>query len=126
MSKLKQVVTLNAREEVIVRAFFVETELHKMLPSWDQVHVHNIIAPYDDVKICMYHAGAQEFDLDPSTVTACAIRGIRARDVLDTLLSMDKDGVPVVTVDHNEIYAPAYTHMDALQYAVHLVVNKAQ
>ena len=50
----------------------------------------------------------------------------QGRPVTKTTRKYDKDGVPVVTVDHNEIYAPAYTHMDALQYAVHLVVNKVQ
>lgn len=122
--KFIQRVVLNARHENVVRAFLMGTDAPRV--TFEQVHIHNANPPYHEVHIGTYHAGFQEYSIKPNVVSACAILGVRAADILKVLLAMDYEGQHVVSVDYNEIVSPAVTHLAAVCGAVSIVMDQPE
>lgn len=119
----EQKVTLRPRIENVVRIF---TMSDPMPMAVNHLHARDVFPPTTDVCIGKYHAGAQEFDIPGVVVSRCAMIGVKARDVVNVLLSMDMEGMPVVNVDSTQIVSDAYTHLAALYAAVNVVVNEPQ
>lgn len=83
--------------------------------------------PFDGVPVATFHAGAQEFDIPATVVSACAREGYSARKILEVLQALrftDNNGkqYPVLSVDTRQIESPAITHTEALWLACREVV----
>ena len=85
---------------------------HPLGPMQQQVHVG------------MYFAPNEEAVLDADIVSACATLGFKAKDVLDTLLSMqDLDDNPVIYADDTAIWSALTAPFGAVRIAVYYVIN---
>jgi len=76
-----------------------------------------------------YHTLSTDILIDSDVVTACALQGVKAKDIVDALLKMrftDLEGVQhaVVTADvHKGIESPAIATLDAVYVACRHVLH---
>ena len=82
------------------------------------------------VAIGRYHTLSTDMLIDSDIVSACALQGIKAKDIVDCLLRMRMEGTDgalhsVVVVDmHKGIISPAVSTLDAVYNACRYVLKR--
>ena len=87
--------------ENLVQAFLLG--IQPRITVGNYIPVEHRVDPYTDVYVGEYNYLHHEFTVDSSTKSACAIHGVKAQDILDTVLHLklkDEDGAsnPVAVV----------------------------
>ena len=120
---------LNVKLENVVRAYLAGFTRPVKEPGKER-HLMDTqgISQHDQVFVGTYHVLSTDILIDSTIRSACALQGVKAQDILDTLLKMrlevDGESYPVVTVDKKSgMTSPAVCSLEAVYVACQYVLD---
>lgn len=132
----KNLYALNVHLENTVRAFLSGFK-SKVTEPWKEKHIIHMqsIGENAAVYVGSYNALLATIDLSSDVRSACALQGVKAQDILNTLLKLrstdDLTGkkYPAITVDYNPPsgqypFSPAVTTLEAVYTACRIVLKQ--
>lgn len=127
---------LNVHLENTVRAFLsgFTSKITKPYQENHLIHMQSV-GEHRAVYVGTYNALLTTIDLDSDVRSACALQGVKAQDILNTLLKLrsvdDLTGkqYPAITVDYNPPsgqypFSPAVTTLEAVYTACRIVLKQ--
>lgn len=132
----KNIYALNVHLENTVRAFLSGFK-SKVTKPWEEKHIIHMqsIGDHAAVYVAEYNAMLCTLSLSSDVRSACALQGVKAQDILNTLLKLrstdDLTGkqYPAITVDYNPPsgkypFSPAVTTLEAVYTACRIVLKQ--
>ena len=125
---------LDVKLENTVKAFLGGFTSKVKEPSKEYALIHmQSVDPLTAVHVGTYNVLHDEITLSSSVNSACALQGVKAKDILDNLMRMrlvsEDDGkqYPAVTVDKHakSIYSPAVTSLEAVYLAARFTIKNS-
>lgn len=130
---MKKQYALDVKLENVVKAYLGGFTSKVNEPSKEIAMLHmQSISPMTAVNVGTYNILYDTVTLRSDVVSACALQGVKATDILDALLRMrlvledDSEQYAAVTVDKHgkSIYSPAVTSLEAVYVAARIVIKE--